>query len=428
MEKKNYNEEFLELLKKNNNSNSYSNRQLNNNGTKITISGITIEEHIIIDKSIGDIEFTACTFKDVKFHNCGLSETSFTICNFYNCAFYTSYFEYVNFTSCYIINTRIDSCQFDKCTFSDTIITESYKFSNSELNRIYNAINFTSFNECNYYQTSIIDAEIFNTNFVGINKEVLPVLTELTIRRTRLTKNVFSDIDLTDSVLTECEIINTSFINTLLTQKTLNNIKQTENSSCFIDLQTILKSDINEETFKLFGVHGFDPKGYIKDLVTEMKFQSVFISYSFEDKEFARALSHILMTRGIKSFFWERDAPGGRRLKKIMYENIHSHDRLLFIASKNSLKSEACHYELNEAREKQNKEWKDIYFPIHIDSYLFEVHKEDIPRKHRDAFWENIEEVKEFNSKDFSSFKTKEDYKSKEFEEAVVQLIKDLKL
>lgn len=133
------------------------------------------------------------------------------------------------------------------------------------------------------------------------------------------------------------------------------------------------------------------------------EFSSLFISYSFKDKEFVNQLNDSLNWNGVNTFLWEKDAPFGESLKNIMFENVHKYDRVLFVASENSLKSQACHYELTQAREKQDKLWKTILFPIHIDDFLFKVSKENIrPRDKADQYWLNICELREINSLDFT--------------------------
>jgi hypothetical protein len=168
-------------------------------------------------------------------------------------------------------------------------------------------------------------------------------------------------------------------------------------------------------------------KEYISELTSEFNYQSVFISYSFVDSHFARRLNEALHAIGVTTFLWEKDAPGGKPLAKIMTENIKRYDRILFIASKNSIKSQACQFELSEGRKKQAEVWKSIFFPIHIDNYLFEVQKEDIrPRSTGEELWENIQELKTTNSLDFSQFNKKKINNDK-FRESVKQLVKDLK-
>jgi|GEM_PF-3467412 len=142
------------------------------------------------------------------------------------------------------------------------------------------------------------------------------------------------------------------------------------------------------------------------------EFCSLFISYSFEDKEFANALNSQLKAHGLKTFLWEKDAPFGNALTDIMYENIHKYDKVLFIASENSIKSKACHFELSQAREKNAKTWKNVLFPIHIDNFLFEVRKTMIrPLENQDEYWKNINELRLVNSADFCQFKATLDEK-----------------
>jgi uncharacterized protein (TIGR00255 family) len=56
-----------------------------------------------------------------------------------------------------------------------------------------------------------------------------------------------------------------------------------------------------------------------------LKFQTVFISYSFNDKIFARAVNNCLKRKGVITFLWEQDAPGGKKLHSIMRERIKNH-------------------------------------------------------------------------------------------------------
>src|SRR4029077_16469463 len=95
-------------------------------------------------------------------------------------------------------------------------------------------------------------------------------------------------------------------------------------------------------------------------------------------------------------------------LEEIMTSGITAHDKLLFIASENSIRSKACQYEITTARKKQEQSWKNVFFPIYIDSYLFSVKKSDIrPVDSANEYWENIEEIKRVNALDFSKFNTK---------------------
>src|SRR5690606_13287225 len=167
---------------------------------------------------------------------------------------------------------------------------------------------------------------------------------------------------------------------------------------------------LSEDTLqKVFGINNRNIKQLIIDLTIQPQFHSVFISYSFKDAGIAKELRRLLTKNGIKTFLWENDAPGGKKLKRIMIDEIHSHDKFLFIASENSLKSEACHYEISEARTKYIKSWLNLFVPIHIDHFLFQVRKEDIPNKFSKKYWQNIKELRETNSLDFTISKDPKD-------------------
>ncbi len=366
----------------------------------------------IINHSIFNVEFYDCEFKE------HITNVSFTHCTFKNCKF-----------SAIISFGKFRLCQFDNCEFSSCYITQLGLFDTTMSN--------TRFNNCiQLQQIDFVGCTFFNLNFE--NSELLECSFSaflflyppaLTFSKCRLTACQFSNSSLNLCSFSDTLFIDNSFIGCTLNEYTFRNGCQIEHGVINkIDLQTILHSSLNQESLNLFGITNSDAKEYVKELTTELKFQSVFISYSFNDNFFAKSLNEKIRQRGLSTFLWENDAPGGKRLKKIMKEYIHKHDRVLFIASENSLKSQACHFELSEARNIQDKEWKDVYFPIHIDDYLFKLEKDDIrPKENRDEYWKNIEEIKDFNSVDFSAFKSNYE-NNPEFDEKVSKLVKDLRV
>ena len=76
---------------------------------------------------------------------------------------------------------------------------------------------------------------------------------------------------------------------------------------------------------------------------------SLFISYSFKDKASVSKIHTYLKSKNVTCFLWEKDAPGGKFLKQIMSTEIKKHERIVFVSSANSLKSEACHMNLRKA-------------------------------------------------------------------------------
>jgi len=163
-------------------------------------------------------------------------------------------------------------------------------------------------------------------------------------------------------------------------------------------------------------------------LTSKIEFQSVFISYSFKDKEFAKKINNELVNKGIFTTLWEKDSPGGKPLKEIMSKGVDEKDRVLFIASKDSLKSPACHFELSGGRRKQEKIWEDVLFPIHIDDYLFKIKKENIrPIEIQNEYWNNILELRNLNSIDFSQFTDQLNYNKRSFDNLIFRMLKGLR-
>lgn len=140
------------------------------------------------------------------------------------------------------------------------------------------------------------------------------------------------------------------------------------------------------------------------------KYYTVFISYSFKDSDFAQALAAYLIINGVKVDIFQFDDPGGL-FKGIMSDYVNRNDKMLFISSENSLKSEACHFELENCRKKASKSWRDDLIPLMLDKFIIHIEEFQIPEKHRSVFWDNIQFLRGRNIQDFTSYKNNIDNK-----------------
>lgn len=86
-----------------------------------------------------------------------------------------------------------------------------------------------------------------------------------------------------------------------------------------------------------------------------------------------------------------------------MASRIDACDRLVFIASKASICSPACHFELSRCRKKLEREWRSILVPLRLDNYVLKVEKHEIPAEYREEYWSNIGMLREQNLRDYSS-------------------------
>lgn len=158
----------------------------------------------------------------------------------------------------------------------------------------------------------------------------------------------------------------------------------------------------------------------------EKDFYSVFISYSFVDSVFANLLANFLIINGVKVFLFQMEDPH-KELKSIMAEEIENHDKVLFIASQNSLKSKGCQFELSRCRAKRNVDWQMNLISIRIDDYVLNVEERDIPGEFKAEYWKNIQLVKKNNIADYSDYVTNpnlDDFQNKKIKKLIEESLR----
>jgi uncharacterized protein YjbI with pentapeptide repeats len=341
--------------------------------------------------------FTDCIFEDVKgffliFNNC-----KFLNCQFSNSVFshLQPYWEKLEFDKCVFRNVQWDegalfNVWFDECHFYTFSMIGMVPISYIVFNKC--IIEHGQFQSIVYYESSSqIDAEV----------------EDLVFQECVIDSSYFNTIDLRNSFFINTPLYKSAFIDCEFNSDTIVlDEKSKKFSYASIDFQSIIKSqDLGSVVLKdVFNIHSPKIKDLAMQVTTKLEFKTVFISYSFKDKALASLLNSRLGSKGVKTFLWENDAPVGNSLEDIMANNVKKHDRVLFIASIHSLTSKACQYELSEGRKKQEQTWQTVFLPIHIDSFLFSVKKNQIrPVAKAEEYWENIEELRRINSIDLSS-------------------------
>lgn len=389
----------------------------------LKLNGVILEKIDITYKSFIATEFKNCVFNECYFNHSVFSSCTFFNCKFINCQFYESKFLELDLIDCIF-----DSCTIISLDFCD-IIAEKLLFVDCPEVLDLRLRGFGSrtitFLRCYLHHLDIEPISFSESYPKKNNAEKIDfkdcVIKESSFDRIDFTKSVFRHCSLSLIQISACELSGETF--------DYSN-KTPGNEFNMIDIRTILNSPTIEKSVleDIFGINSSDIKEYLIDLTSKIEFQSIFISYSFADKQFAKTINEILNRRGIMTFLWEYDSPGGKTLKNIMSSNIKDKDRVLFIASKDSIKSKACQFELSKGREKQEITWNDVLFPIHIDSFLFDLKKEQIrPIENQEEYWKNIEELKKLNSLDFSGFVNPNSRDEHKFEKLIYRLIKGLR-
>lgn len=102
------------------------------------------------------------------------------------------------------------------------------------------------------------------------------------------------------------------------------------------------------------------------NLIDPIQFNSCFISFSYSDKVFATKLHSYLRNAGVRVWFSPKNMHGGKKLLDQIDHAIRSHDLLLLILSKASMRSNWVVSEIRRALEAEAATKHRRIFPIRI--------------------------------------------------------------
>jgi hypothetical protein len=207
--------------------------------------------------------------------------------------------------------------------------------------------------------------------------------------------------------LTKATISYTTFgDNDLSNVKGLETVHHSGPSTIGIDTIYKSKGNIPEVFLRGCGVPE-DFIVYMKSLVGKpIEFYSCFISYSSKDDDFAQRLYADLQAKNVRCWKFDENAKWGEPVWGEIDRSIRLYDKLVVICSENSLQSQPVIREIERALQREDREKKNILFPVRIDDYLFEEwdhpRKADVVSKTVGDFrgWKNMEDY----SKAFKRF------------------------
>ena len=160
---------------------------------------------------------------------------------------------------------------------------------------------------------------------------------------------------------------------------------------------------------------------YIGSMVGRpIEFYSCFISYSTHDQEFAERLHADLQAKGVRCWFAPHDIKGGRKIHEQIDEAIRTYDKLLLILSEHSMSSSWVKTEIANAREREEREAKQLLFPITLVA-VEEVKQWKLFDADRGV--DSAREIREYFLPDFRNW----DKDNRAYQAALERLIRDLK-
>jgi len=202
--------------------------------------------------------------------------------------------------------------------------------------------------------------------------------------------------DLENTDFTDASVGSTVFgDNDLTTVKGLETVRHDGPSTIGIDTIYKSKGNIPEAFLRGAGVPE-DFITYMKSLVGKaIDFYSCFISYSSKDDDFAQRLYADLQAKNVRCWKFDENAKWGEPVWGEIDTAIRHYDKLVVICSRHSLQSPPVIREIERALQKEDREHRNVLFPVRIDDYLFDEwdhsRKADVVSKVIGDFrgWEN---------------------------------------
>jgi hypothetical protein len=232
------------------------------------------------------------------------------------------------------------------------------------------------------YQATLTKAKLLDAKLLGTNLREADLrganlsgakLLATDLQRTQLNRINLTFASLAGVSLIEADLGNANFGATSLCRLDLRSVAGLEtvrhSGPSFIGIETLYESrGMIPEVF-LRGAGVPDAMiAYAKSLVANpIEYHTCFISYATPDQQFAERIYADLQVNGVRCWYAPQDLKIGQKFYDRIDESIHLHDRVLLILSRHSIKSSWVQREVTAAMEREDREKRQVLFPIQID-------------------------------------------------------------
>jgi hypothetical protein len=178
--------------------------------------------------------------------------------------------------------------------------------------------------------------------------------------------------DLSGANLSEAKCYNTIFANVDLSRvRGLESVDHLGPSTIGVDTLFNSEGKIPELFLRSAGVPDILIT-YLGSLTGDaFEFYTCFISFTERDDAFSQRLYDDLKAAGIRCWRWKEDARWGRALIGEVDQAIRHYDKLVVVISAAALSSEPVIREIERALQREEREKREVLFPIRLDDAVF---------------------------------------------------------
>ncbi len=97
---------------------------------------------------------------------------------------------------------------------------------------------------------------------------------------------------------------------------------------------------------------------------------SCFVCHSIRDRRFCDRLHADLQAYGVRTWYFQGDAPGPKRFLAELVAHPRMFDKVIVVCSRHSLETPAILRELEDAMRRESESRERILFPLRIDNYM----------------------------------------------------------